>query len=160
MPGLKDEKPVPMITLAAVTLMLTDERFQAALDRREMQKKFAQDLDRLTREARASALSEARTRAFQAHDEGRYEATPLVNDPYRDLIVTLAEVRTNTFALKLIFDDQDGYRIQGSVRRHAHARPRRIAAEFGSFEDATAAYTRIAARFGGRISSFRTQVDY
>lgn len=160
MPALKEDKPETMVSLAAMTDLLASVSRAHEADILRMQRDFAQRLDRATQTARADVMAEQRRRAFDCHAEGRYEATPLVNDPHTDLSATLAEVRTNTFALKLTADDQDGYRVAGSVRLRVEGYRHSLTREFASFDAALAYYIDAAARFGGLISDFRTQVDY
>ena len=110
---------------------------------------------------RLDALAEMQRAANQMHREGRFPAARLENDVYRDTFVTLAEVRTNTLALRLTYDAVDmTYDLEGSVVPRAGwpFAGHRISRHFDDRREAEAKLTEIAARFF-RVSGFRCLVD-
>lgn len=159
--ALKEDQPQPMISAAAAGKAMLDlQRSYEAL-RTTDQKRFAQDLDRRCQQVRLDTMSEMQHSAQRVHSEGRFAPTLLVNDPYRDTFVTLAEIRTNTLVLKLTFDAVDlTYDLEGWVKPSADwpFQPHRISRHFDDRREAEVKMTDIAARFF-RVSGFRCLVD-
>lgn len=155
---MQTPEPQAAITPAAMSELLSNQQ--------KMHESLAQG-ERLRASARLrAAVDEAklhtaevmRRHAHEVHAKGAFPVTLLSNDPYRDTRATLAEARTNSFALKLTLDaveytyDVDGY-VQGRYTK------RRLSRHFDDIAEARAFFTDACGRFFC-IADFRTLVDF
>ncbi|USN13996.1 hypothetical protein KABACHOK_01600 [Brevundimonas phage vB_BpoS-Kabachok] len=116
-------------------------------------------------QAKLDTAQMMRQRANEAYARGGYAPAMLTNDPYRDTSATLAEVRTNCFALKLTVDSVDfTYDVEGFVKAAGFVRAdafaaHRISRHFDDLDEAHRFFDDACSRFF-RILDFRTQVDF
>ena len=152
-----DPKPAGISPVAMSDLMAAQQKMHASM--LEVERVKAQSrLKVAVTEAKLHTTQVMRHAAAETYARGAYPIARLENDPYRDTRATLAEVRTNSFALKLVLDaveytyDVDGY-VQGRYTQ------RRISRHFDDLAEAREFFARACDRFF-RISDFRTLVDF
>ena len=150
-------QPPTVTPVAMADLMAAQQKMHASLLETERGRARSR-LKVAVTEAKLHTAQVMRRHAAETYAQGAYPLALLENDPYRDTSATLAEVRTNTFALKLTLDAVDcTYDVDGYVK--GRYTQRRISRHFDELAEAQAFFTVVGDRFF-HISDFRTLVDF